>query len=201
MSNAIQRTYYEDDVLNATPQRLRLMLIEGAIRFAKQSVSLWKQDRVAAQAALGRCRNIVIELIASIRGDRESCEYLVDHIVRDQPLTASERDAEVENLVQICRNSMSIYLIVFRQFDEAQLSDDSAKISDAVGILEVERETAQLLCEQLPEAPQLTAPREAEITSTDAAAVLNSGQAAAPLGPATYGNNPAQATASMSFEA
>ena len=201
MSNSIQRSYYEDDILNATPQRLRLMLIEGAIRFARHAMSLWDSDRSAALQALGRCRNIVIELVASIRADRESCEYLVDHIVRDKPLPKREPEAEIENLVRISRSTMSVLLIVFRQLDEAQLSDDSGKISEAIEILEVERETAALVCEQLPAAPELTARREGDITSSDAAKTLKADQAAPPIAAATYGSNAGQATASLSFEA
>ena len=107
MSNSIQRSYYEDDIQNATPQSLRLMLIEGAIRFANRAVSLWNTDLPAAHQSLGRCRNIIIELVASIRGDRESCEYLVDHYVREEPLDPKEREAEIDNLEQISRQTLS----------------------------------------------------------------------------------------------
>ena len=201
MSNAIQRSYYEDDVQNATPQRLRLMLIDGAIRFANQAVSLWADDVAAAHHALSRCRKIIIELIASIRGDRASCEYLVDHIVRGTPLSAAEREAEIENLERISRDALSIYLIIFRQLDEAQLSGDSVKIHEAIEVLEEEQQTAQLLCEQLPDAPQVTAPRESNITSHDAEETLQDMQRTAQIAPATYGSNAAQSSSSMSFEA
>ena len=202
MSNSTQRSYYEDDVQNATPQRLRLMLIEGAMRFAKQSVSVWESDHDAAHTALGRCRNIIIELIASIRGDRESCEYFVDHIVREHPLAAKDRNTEVDNLEQISRAMLSTYLVVYRQLDEAQLSGESEKIEEAVAILEVERETAQMVCNALPDAPILNAPRAAaNITSNDAAETLRAENTDEPTGPATYGDTTALPTSSMSFEA
>ena len=202
MSNAVHRSYYEDDIQNATPQRLRLMLIDGAIRFANKALSLWESDLPAAHLALGRCRNIIIELIASIRGDRESCEYIVDHIVRSAPLDAAARSAEVDNLEKISRQMLSVYLVVFRQLDEGQLSGEATKISDAIEILEVERETAKLICEQLPEAPQLSAPKGEDVTSAEAASVLgSSNDVAAPQGPATYGTIVTPPSATMSFEA
>jgi flagellar secretion chaperone FliS len=204
VSNAIQRSYFEDDIVNATPQRLRLMLIEGAMRFVKRAITLWETDHPAAVTALGRSRNIIIEIIASIRGDRDSCAYIVDNIVRDQPLNKAERQTEIDNLEAIGRSSLAIYLIVFRQIDEAQLSVNCEKLSAALEILDVERETAQMLCEQLPEAPQLKAPRHsAEITSSQAAAILKKEPSAASTsaGPATYGSNTGHPTASFSFEA
>ncbi len=210
MSSDIYRSYYQDDVLNATPQRLRLMLIEGAIRFANAAVEQWETDNSAAFTALGRCRNIIIELIAGVRADRESCEHVVDHILRDQTLTAEQRKAEIEQLETIGRNTMSIYLIIFRHLNEAQLDWDSAKITAAIGVLEIERETARMICEQLPAAPILTAPKDAEeISSSDAAAMLgeqdrlHSQETPQPhiTAPPTYGGTSMPAASSMSFDA
>lgn len=205
MSNSVQQRYFEDDVLNATPQRLRLMLIEGAIRFAKRSVALWTTEHEAAISSLGRCRNIIIELIASIRGDRDSCEYIVDHFVRDARLDDAQRTTDIDNLEQIARNALSVYLIIFRQLDEAQLEGDSAKVSAAIEILEIERETAAIVCEKLPEPPALKAPRNAgDVTSGDAAAILQKTEAStnpAAVGPATYGTNVGQSNSTMSFDA
>lgn len=204
MSNEPYRSYYEDDIRSATPQRLRLMLINGAIRFAKAAVDAWDDDRDAAFAALSRCRNIVIELIAGVRADRQSCEYIVDHVRRDAPLTAQQRAAEIDNLETVTRNLIAIYVVVFRCLDEAQLDWNAGKVREAIDVLEVERETAQLLCEKQPEVPALTADRQsAEISSSEAAALLQrqqeTAQPTAPP-PATYGDAPLP-TSSMSFDA
>jgi flagellar protein FliS len=51
-------------VLTAPPQKLQLMLIEGAIRFGLQARSLWNEDRGAeACEALVRSQEIVVELM------------------------------------------------------------------------------------------------------------------------------------------
>ena len=92
-------------------------------------------------------------------------------------------------------------MVVYRQLDEAQLSGDSSTITEAIRILDVERETTKLVCEQLPDRPLLTAPRATNITSDDAAAVLHQEQASAPKGAATYGNIATPPSTSMSFEA
>ena len=49
--------YLEVQVLTATPQRLRLMLIAGAIRWARQALSCWDADRAdeACGAISGSC--------------------------------------------------------------------------------------------------------------------------------------------------
>ena len=204
MSNHVKRSYYEDDVLNATPQRLRLMLIDGAIRYAKAAIEVWESDRSAAMKAMGRCRNIVIELIGGIRADRDSCEHIVDHVQRDNAITNSKRKAEVDDLETVARNVMSVYLVVFRQLDEAQLAWDAAKLQAAIGVLEEERVTMQQVCKQLPEAPILNTPHiPAEISAADAEKVLEKSPDETPriVPPVTYGDGMLPGTGSVSFEA
>ena len=59
--------YLEMQVGTATPQRLRLMLIEAALRQARRTLVLWSEGQSdAALEALIRCREIVGELIAVI---------------------------------------------------------------------------------------------------------------------------------------
>lgn len=204
MPDDLYRSYYESDILNATPQRLRLMLIDGAIRFAKSALEEWDEDRGAALRALGRCRSIIIELIGGIRADRESCQHVVDHICREDAPTAGQRRTEIDNLEAIGRNTMSIYLIVFRDLEAAQLNEDREKIEAVLEVLQVERETAQLVCAQLTAAPRLTAPHfPAETTSADAADILPQETAArVTAAPITYGATAAPPpTSNVAFEA
>ena len=37
--------YLESQIMTATPQKLRLLLIEGAIRFARQTLELWEKEQ------------------------------------------------------------------------------------------------------------------------------------------------------------
>ena len=60
-------TYLESKVLTASPQRLHLMLIEGAIRFGRQAEeSLRKGERAAAATPLLHMIDIVGELLAAV---------------------------------------------------------------------------------------------------------------------------------------
>ena len=70
MNHQAREAYIEDQILTATPQKLRLMLIEGAIRFAKRTLLHWEnRDNEQALESIIRCRNIVSELLSSIRVD------------------------------------------------------------------------------------------------------------------------------------
>lgn len=199
-------TYLEDEVLTASPQRLRLMLIDGAIRFARQTLAHWQVDHAdAAAQSLMRCRAIVTELLASVRSDRATCEHLVDNLRRTKSLSAAQRARDIDELQAAARSTVGIYVFLFRDLTTAQMTRDAAKVQGAIRVLEVERETTRLLCEQQPEAPQLTTPLPSaprEITARDAAPAKN-----APfLGAhhfhtaSTYGEN-ARGSASISFDA
>src|SRR6187401_3644742 len=64
-------SYFETKVLTASPQRLHLMLIEGAIRFGQQaSEPLERGDQVAAAGPLLRMIDIVAELLAGVRNNQ-----------------------------------------------------------------------------------------------------------------------------------
>ena len=126
MNQEARDSYVEAQVLTATPQKLRLMLIEGAIRFARKTILHWEAgDNARALDAIVRCRNIVTELLSSIR-------------VADSELT---------------KQVASLYLFVFQHLTQAQLRRDAKLVNEAIEILEVERETWRELCEQMPHAP------------------------------------------------
>ena len=55
MDSNARDTYLETQVKTATPQKLQLMLVEGAIRFAHQAIHHWEQqDEPAACESLIR---------------------------------------------------------------------------------------------------------------------------------------------------
>ena len=119
----IDHTYLESEVLTASPQRLRLMLIDGAIRFARQTLVHWEVDHAdAASQTLMRCRAIVTELLASVRGDRASCEHLVNHLRRARPISPAQRDRDVDGLYEAARNTAGIYVFLFRDLTAAQMT-------------------------------------------------------------------------------
>ena len=61
--------YLNAKVLTATPQKLHLMLIEGAIRFTRSAQERWddRQQRSEAERMLVRAIDIAGELLAGVR--------------------------------------------------------------------------------------------------------------------------------------
>lgn len=118
--------YLESQVMTAAPQKLRLLLIEGAIRHAYQTLELWAlNEPERATESLIRCRAIVRELLSGVR-------------IEESELT---------------RKVAAVYLFLLKSLTEAQLKRDSTCVTDTIKVLEVERETWRLVCEKMPNAP------------------------------------------------
>lgn len=132
MTTDARAAYLETQIKTATPQKLRLLLIEGALRFAsrgKEALEAGRRDEMTE--SLERAREIIGELLAGIRPG----PHRLNDVTR------------------------GLYGFVFRSLAEAQLLSDPAKIDDALRVLEEERETWLQVCEICPEAPQ---PEEGE---------------------------------------
>jgi flagellar secretion chaperone FliS len=120
--------YLENNVLTATPQRLRLMLIEAGLRLAQQVIDLWQTgQKDAGVQALIRTQAIVSELHGSVRAG----------------------DSELANQVA------AMYLVMYRSLVEAQLDADVARVESVVRGLAEDRETWRQLCENSPEVEPL----------------------------------------------
>ncbi len=148
MDQAASDSYLEAQVMTATPQKLRLMLIDGAIAAARQVLVHWEADQhdEAAESVI-RCREIVAELLAGIQLDES----------------------------ELTKRVASVYVFLFQLFTEAQLRRDGEAIEKAIEILLVERETWRLVCEQMPSAPVSPAGEDSpaqEITAADAERTL-----------------------------
>lgn len=118
--------YLEAQIMTATPQKLRLMLIEGALRFARQTLEFWQREQnEQAIESLIRCRSIISELLSGIRLD----------------------DSDLTHKVA------GVYLFLFRCLTEAHLRRDRKKVEETISVLEIEHETWRLVCEKLPAAP------------------------------------------------
>jgi flagellar protein FliS len=148
LSSQPLETYLESQVMTATPQRLRLMLIDGAIRFARQAIQFWGDDGAAPESieAVVRCRAVISELLSSVREDG----------------------------TELPKQVAGIYLFLFQNLTEAQLNRDVEKVEETVRVLEVERETWTQVCEQFPEAPDpalIAKMRPKEITAKSSGAI------------------------------
>ena len=140
MNVDLRDTYLESQVRTATPQRLRLMLIEGALRFARQAEAAWSEPLEAApMESLRRCRAILAELYGTVRKDA----------------------------LDIASQVADLYFFLYRQVVVAQADEDRQALADVIRVLEEERTTWQLVCEQLPEAPVASGGGPEEITASD----------------------------------
>ena len=126
MNATIRDQYLETQVNTATPQRLRLMLIEEALRQIRAGQAAFEVDTFdEGAAAIGHAREIIAELIGGIHPD-------------ETPLA---------------RQVLGIYLFLFSTLAEAQFSKDKQRLGEALKVLEEERQTWQAVCEQMPERP------------------------------------------------
>jgi len=140
-------SYLEAQVLTATPQKLRYMLIEAALGAARQAVHCWDEElEPQAKIALIRCREIISELLAAIKTEES----------------------------ELARSVTDLYLFLYKTLAEAQLHRDQTKVNGVIKVLEIERETWREVCEQMPHAPvpEYSGDGPEEITASQAAAVL-----------------------------
>jgi len=139
--------YLETQINTATPQRLRLMLIDGAIRFSAQAIKHLEEERhEEASEALDRCRSIITELLINISPDT----------------------------TQLASNIAEIYLFVFRTLTEAQFERDPSKLGEVLQVLREERETWHQICEKMPDARSAAPHQEKEVTAAGIEAIPTS---------------------------
>lgn len=115
--------YLMNKVLSATPEELRLMLLDGAIRFVRQGrEGLANKNYEASFNGFSQARNIVMELINSIRPEYNP---------------------------ELCSKVSGVYTFLYTQLIEAGHERNIAKIDKVIQLLEYERETWILLMEKL----------------------------------------------------
>jgi flagellar protein FliS len=115
--------YLDARVMTASQPELQLMLLDGALRFARQAQQLWVDDdqRAACDQLLERTLDIVEELVRSaVLGKTEQSKRLEEE-----------------------------YAFAFRQLTLAQLNHDMAPLEAAIKLLAFQRETWKLACERI----------------------------------------------------
>ncbi len=115
--------YLRTKVMSARPEQLRLMLIEGAIRFARQGrEGLASKNYELSYAGITQCRNIVVELMSGLRDDIDP---------------------------ELCTNVRALYTFLFRELTEASLEKSTERVDKVIELLEYERQTWELLIQKL----------------------------------------------------
>ncbi|MBL8963071.1 MAG: flagellar export chaperone FliS [Phycisphaeraceae bacterium] len=121
--SASANAYLRSKVMTASPAELRLMLLDGAIKFARQGrEGIERRDYERMFNGLSQCRDIVTELIVSVRdqGDHDLAEKV-----------------------------RGLYAFIYSQLLEASLSKSIAHCDQAIERLEYERQTWAMLMKKL----------------------------------------------------
>jgi flagellar protein FliS len=115
--------YLRTKVLTATPEELRLMLLDGAIKFACQGrEGLSTRNYELSFTGISQCRDIVLELITSIK---------------------PEVDPELAGRIR------AVYTFMYTTLVEASMEKSVPKVEQVIKLLEYERETWALLLQKL----------------------------------------------------
>ncbi|HRQ72061.1 MAG TPA: flagellar export chaperone FliS [Phycisphaerales bacterium] len=116
-------TYLRTRVMTARPEELRMMLLDGALRFARQGrEGLERRDYEASFTGLSQCQDIVMELATSIRADQ------------DRALAERVR---------------GLYLFLYQELVQASVERDIDRVDGVIRLLEYERETWAMLLAKL----------------------------------------------------
>lgn len=119
------QAYLRTKVLTAPPEELRLLLLDGAIKFLQQGrAALGRKDFEGWYTGLTKCRNILVELMTSVRPGADE---------------------------QLYQRVTSLYTFMYGQLIEANLERDPAKVDRVLDLLAYERETWTLLMGKLAE--------------------------------------------------
>jgi len=146
MAIDINNPYFRTKVMTASQEELRLMLIEGALRFMREGrEAMTRRDWEGVYSGFSQAKAILIELINALR-----------------PEVAPE----------LCRNLSSLYTYMYTRLTEGSMQKDVAAVDEVIGLMEYDRETWLLLMAKLgkeksgatahaPGAPSAPAPSDA----------------------------------------
>jgi len=131
-SPAAPNRYLDARVTTASQPELQLMLLDGALRFGQQALSLWGADEQRAECdrLVGRVLDIAEELLRSVASSES------------EPAQRLEEE----------------YAFAFRQIAFSQLNHDAAALKAALRVLALERETWRLAFDKLKAEAVATAP-------------------------------------------
>jgi len=128
-------SYLKTRVFTASPQELRLLLLDGAVKFARQGrEAMEKKDFEGIYNGISQCRAIGTELLTSVRDDAD-------------PVLAER--------------VRSVYTFIFRELMEVGFNRDIARTDRVIELLEYERETWAMVIEKIGRASVPAAPGKA----------------------------------------
>ncbi|MCA9286085.1 MAG: flagellar export chaperone FliS [Phycisphaerales bacterium] len=115
--------YLRTKVMTASPAELRLLLIDGAIRFAEQArTGLVEQDHEKMFNGATRCQDIVMELLTTLRPDQAP---------------------------ELCERLSALYTYLYKRMVEGATTRDIKAVDEVLELLRYERETWVMLMDKL----------------------------------------------------
>ena len=115
--------YLKTKVMTAGPAELRLMLFDGALKFAEQGrQGLARKDYEAAYNGISRCQEILAELMNSL---------------------------DPKHAPDLCEKLSGLYTFMMTRLMAASTERDPAIVQEVITLLEFERETWLMLLEKL----------------------------------------------------
>lgn len=119
---ATANPYLRNQVLSASPEQLRLMLFDGAIRFLRNGrKGIEAKNLDVSYANISKAQKIVLELSNSLRPDV---------------------------LPEVCEKLSALYTYIYRLLIDASTKRDIEPLDEAIKLLKYERETWALLIEK-----------------------------------------------------
>ena len=110
--------YLKTKVLTANPAELRLLLLEGSVRFTAQGrEAIVVKDYEGIYEGFSRARDIVMELVSSLKHDEAP---------------------------ELCAKMKSLYLFIYQRLIEASSGRDVAIADEVIELLTYECETWKL---------------------------------------------------------
>lgn len=125
MTIDVNNPYFRTKVLTASPEELRLMLIEGSIRFMRAArEGLVEKNYEKSFTNFTNTKNIIMELMNTLRHDIAP---------------------------ELCTRLDALYTFMFTTLTYASMERDVSKVDTVIELMEFERETWLLLMEQRAE--------------------------------------------------
>tara|TARA_E500000318_G_scaffold14854_1_gene14476 strand:- start:46249 stop:46770 length:522 start_codon:yes stop_codon:yes gene_type:complete len=115
MNDTNTNAYLKTKVMTASKEELRLMLIDGAIKFAQQALhGLETNDHEEVFAGFSQCRDIVLELINTIKP---------------------------EHAPEVAKSVKDLYTFMYGELVKSSINRDPDILREVLSLLEYERET------------------------------------------------------------
>lgn len=137
--------YLKTKIMTASPEELRLMLYEGAIRFCRQArTALDEQNFESSYNNLMRAQKIVLELSTSL-----------NHKIAPE----------------LCDKLSALYTYIYRRLVDASVGRDTAIVTEVIDLLEYEKETWKLLMQQVGQSPERSGMERAQVAGAQQTAM------------------------------